>query len=587
MQFAADGYVLTGDDINIGANDITLRVGDGTAAGAGFVTEIRNDIIGTGDIEFTDLGTLVFDGSNSGTGDFEVNNGRAIVTGVLTNPTVFALSGSTLGGTGVISGNVTVNPGATLAAGDPVGGASSISSLLTGNLTLAAGSVLEVELNDGGNAFGVNNDFIDSLRFVQIDGGTIHVTPENGTDDGTTYAPGTIYTVVRADTTVTGSFDSVTDDYAFLTFSDSYDADHVHITSALVAPAAPCTALSLTFNQDATCGGVMSIGAGALHTAVLNLSNTEAPVALDQLSGEIHGSAQTALIEDSRFAREAALGRLRGAPDEAGLWVQGIGSWNQWGGDGNAATLGRTIGGLMIGADAEVNENVTFGVMGGFSRSGLDVSDRMSSGKVESYTLGAYAGRTWGAFSLKGGLSYGWHALDTSRNVAFTGFADSLSASYKARSFQAFTEAAYTIETAKGRIEPYANLTYVNLMTDGYSEAGGAAALTSGKQSVKTTFTTLGVRGEMPLDLGRNKATLSGGIGWRHAFGDAPGASHAFAGGTAFTVAGVPVARDALVVDAGLSVDLSKNAKFGSSYTVQLSSGRVNHAATVGFNVRF
>ena len=58
----------------------------------------------------------------------------------------------------------------------------------------------------------------------------------------------------------------------------------------------------------------------------------------------------------------------------------------------------RAIGGLMIGADAEVNENVKFGVMGGFSRSGLDVSDRMSSGKVESYTLGAYAGGAWGRF---------------------------------------------------------------------------------------------------------------------------------------------------------------------------------------------
>src|SRR5690606_7552885 len=125
----------------------------------------------------------------------------------------------------------------------------------------------------------------------------------------------------------------------------------------------------------------------------------------------------------------------------ATLWARGFGSWSHWDSDGNAATLSRNIGGLFVGGDSEIFDNVRFGLMGGYSRSSLSVSDRASSGTVDSYTLGAYAGGEWDAFSLKGGLAHSWYSLDTSRSAAFTGFSDSLSASYNARTFQAFTEA--------------------------------------------------------------------------------------------------------------------------------------------------
>ncbi|MCL2636571.1 MAG: autotransporter outer membrane beta-barrel domain-containing protein, partial [Betaproteobacteria bacterium] len=48
------------------------------------------------------------------------------------------------------------------------------------------------------------------------------------------------------------------------------------------------------------------------------LSAPNARAAFDALSGEIHASAQTALIEDSRFVREAATDRLRSPSGNAG-----------------------------------------------------------------------------------------------------------------------------------------------------------------------------------------------------------------------------------------------------------------------------
>ena len=56
-------------------------------------------------------------------------------------------------------------------------------------------------------------------------------------------------------------------------------------------------------------------------------------------------------------------------------------------------------------------------------------------------------------------------------------------------------------------------------------------------------------------------------LGWRHAFGDTtPISTHAFAGSEVFSIAGIPIARDAAPVEAGLQFDLSSNAILNIAY---------------------
>nr|WP_081487759.1 autotransporter domain-containing protein [Nitratireductor aquibiodomus] len=273
----------------------------------------------------------------------------------------------------------------------------------------------------------------------------------------------------------------------------------------------------MSANQCATGDGAFSLGAGnSVYDAVLPLSNAEAPIALDRLSGEVHASAKTTLLDDSRFPREAATDRLRMAlggvaiENDAqdrdsltpGVWGQAVGSWSQWDGDGNAAGLDRSIGGILMGGDASVWEDLRFGVLGSYSRSSFSVDDRRSSGTVDTYTLGTYGGGEWDSFTLMGGVAHSWHSLDTSRTVTFSGFSDSLSSSYSARTLQAWGEAAYSLEMGSARLEPFANLAYVNLSTDDFTETGGAAALTAASDTVDATFTTLGLRAEADMTLG-------------------------------------------------------------------------------------
>jgi outer membrane autotransporter protein len=77
---------------------------------------------------------------------------------------------------------------------------------------------------------------------------------------------------------------------------------------------------------------------------------------------------------------------------------------------------------------------------------------------------------------------------------------------------------------------------------------------------------------------------------WQHGFGDlTPAASLAFAGTTNadFTVTGVPLARDSAVIDAGLDVTISPQARLGVSYFGQLAGSSSTNAVRGHFTWTF
>lgn len=547
--------------------------------------EVSSRLSGTGALTKSGAGTLLLSGKNNFSGGTIVSDGRLIVTGTLGD---IVANGGMIGGTGTI-GNTVVATGATLEPGTSIGTLN-----VAGNVILDPGSTYEVEINAAGNS-----DLLNASGTVTINGGTVNVVPFPD------YALGTPYHIIHADGGSSGAFDAVTGaaDTLFLSPTLSYGASDVYLT---IDQSAGFESVALTLNQKAAAAGADSLDPGnTVWDAIAGLGDpADATGAFDALSGEVHASAQTALLEDSRFPREAAQDRLRvaldgvGATNSAqfenrisesiGMWGQGFGSWSQWGGDGNTAALDRSIGGFLMGGDTLVGDNVRFGVLGGYSRSHFSVDDRMSSGTANTYRLGAYGGGEWDAFTLTGGLAHSWHSLDTSRSVAFSGFSDSLSAAYSARTLQAWSEAAYSFETDTARFETFANLAYVNLSTDGFTESGGAAALTAASNTVDTTFTTLGLRAKTDVSLGRAEATLRGMVGWRHAFGDTPTSQMAFAsGGDTFTITGVPLVQDTLVLDTGIFVNLNENATLGLAYGGLFGSGGQDHSASFSLNMRF
>jgi outer membrane autotransporter protein len=359
--------------------------------------------------------------------------------------------------------------------------------------------------------------------------------------------------------------------------------------------------------------------------------------ALPQLTGEAYASSAGALINMSGATRSAINNRLQQAfgttpaapvavmafgPDEKtttnqpfstalsapaatvassddltryAAWASAFGSWASQSGDGNAARSKSTLGGFVSGVDADVYDNWRLGVMAGYSRSTFKTAARASSGASDNYTLGAYTGTEWsapqGAVALRSGLAYTWHNLEMSRSVAFPGFSDTLSADYNAGSFQIFGELGYRLSvTPRSLIEPYANLAYVHLHTDGFAEKGlNGAALSVSSDSIDTTLSTLGMRASAGFDLGGVGTTARLDLGWRHAFGDVtPTSTAAFsAGSSLFTVAGNAIGKDTALLSAGFDFNLTHKATLGVSYQGQFGSGLNQNGVNADLRVRF
>ncbi|MER9328684.1 autotransporter domain-containing protein [Mesorhizobium sp. M0488] len=557
---------------------------DATISGLGTINQIAGNTNLTAD-------------SSSFTGATNVSGGRLAVNGSLASSLV-TITGGMLGGNGTVGG-IAAKSGGIIAPGNSIGTLN-----VAGNVDQAAGSIYLVELTSTGTS-----DFLHATGAATIDSGALIDVVKL---DGAPYVVGTHYTVLQADGGVTGTYTiGGNTGSAFLGLVDSYDLNHVYLDVVQNTFAS----VGLTPNQIATGGGAESLGSGdPLYDAIFALPDAAtAQAAFDQLSGEIHASAKGMLIEDSRFIRDAATSRISAAFGEAGgtaalpvmaygeggpemvaadtdrfaVWGQAFGSWSNTDSDGNAAAFDRSTGGLLAGADTLVG-GWRVGLIGGYSHSSFDADDRNSSGKSDNYHLGLYGGTNWGAIAFRTGAAYSWNSLSTKRAVAFGGFTDGLSADYDAGTAQVFGELAYKADTGRFKFEPFANLAYVSVHTDGFSETGGAAALTSAGSTTDATFTTLGLRASTDLGLGEIRATARGMLGWRHAFGDAtPTSTFAFAGGDLFTIAGVPVARDAAVVEAGLDLNMSANATLGLSYTGQFGGGTVDQGAKVNLGVKF
>lgn len=531
-----------------------------------------------------------------------MNTGLLSVNGQI-DGAVNILDGASLGGTGTV-GNTTIASGGTLAPGNSIG-----TLHVDGNLVFAAGSSFDVEVDPLSSA----SDLVAVTGNATINGGTVAHIGAAGS-----YGLRSTYTILSADGTLSGAFAGATSDFAFLTPELTYDYTAGTVELDLTRNDIDFTTPAQTANQVATAQAIDSIGIAAanpVYDAIALLPGDDALIqaSFDALSGEIGATLQGALVEDSRLVRDAMDQRLRAVPaaraDEGvpllgyapsaepmlpppettgpTVWALGFASSGVTDGDGNTAALEHDIGGLLFGADSLLGD-WRVGLLAGYSRSGFEVDDRSSSGSSDSYHLGLYGGTAWGALALRTGLAYTLQDLSTQRLVAIPGLDDSLRASYRADTLQAFGELAYAVEAEGVRLEPFVNLAHVSLTTGGYTEQGGPAALSVASSSAGITFATLGARAELDFELGSIDATMLGMLGWRHAFGDlTPTVTQAFAAGDTFTIAGAPIASDSVVIEAGLDLALNDTATVGLSYLGQISSETENHGAKATLAVSF
>ncbi|MFY3570817.1 autotransporter outer membrane beta-barrel domain-containing protein, partial [Achromobacter ruhlandii] len=358
-----------------------------------------------------------------------------------------------------------------------------------------------------------------------------------------------------------------------------------------------------------------------LYRHALNLPEGAPQAYFSALAGELHVSVRHALPGLDATIRSVPLAHLRanlsaglrpGEPTAAAglsdaapaastlpaararpVWAQLIGNWQRHDATDDTAAVRLRTTGLFVGADHAVGAGWRLGGALGYTDSQLRTDGTAARSGIDSYSALAYGGKAFeagpGKLNLMLGVSHTWHHIDTRRRVAVGGLDQTLRASYRAGATQVFTELGYTLAAEGGlALEPYAGLAWAGLRSRAFQESGGSAALSGTRQATHTTTTTVGLRARQALELGTVQGSVTAGAGWRRAFGDLrPTSTLAFDTGSAFTVTGAPIARNAALLEAGLQAQTGRNATVALDYAGQLGAGNRDHSATLSWRWAF
>ena len=528
-------------------------------------------------------GQLILTGNNTYRGPTTVNGGLLTVNGALTSA-VTVNDNATLGGSGRI-GALTANSGSRVAPGNSIGTLN-----VAGDVTFAPGSTYAVELSP------TSSDRIVAGGTATVSGATVSLSLENSptllSSAETQSLLGRQYDILQAAGGIQGRFGAVLPNYLFIGGSLDYSGNGIQLDIERNATA--FASVGQTPNQRAVAAAVEGLGAGnsVYESLLLAADAPAAQHAFQQLSGEIYPALGSMLINDSRQLRDALGERLHDASAaHSNGWIKALGAWGTTDSSHDTAGYSTSIGGLLAGVDGALDEQTRIGLVTGYSDSSLSMgSGTHSSAKVDSYHLGAYAGHETGAWRLSTGAAYSWHRADVKRDLQYGNVSGKQKAKVDASTTQVFGEAAYRLHLQPLALEPFANLAYVHLDTEGFREKGNAAALKSTGDQRDAVLSTLGVRVLKTFNLSAQQSLdVSGHLGWQHSLSAIDSGQHLrFAsGGTPYSVESSALLRDAALVGVQASLALSKDVRVNLDYTGQLASREKSHGVGLSLNWQF
>ena len=579
---------LTGSVIG----DVSTKANSVLSFNRGNILSFDGVITGAGNVGQKGTGLTILNGNNTYSGKTDITAGELMVNGSVTSQ-VIAHSGGTISGTGSI-GNLLAESGSFIFPDDFRKSETNIFTV-NGNADLLQGSTLGIRVDPNGNT-----SVLDVHGTATLGGSVIFSGNQRGVRlsvDETLALLGETNTFLKYETR-SGEFETVEPTYKFFGASLGYGPHQADVTFTLNNSRFADDAT--TVNERAVANAAQDLG---LHNQlydniITSTFDDDLSTVYSELTGDIYASLQTSLLFDNNLIRDAVQQRMADVfagrispPDDSdgslsnGTWGQVYNSDTNWGGDGNANGMKRSLTGFITGIDMSA-EDWQLGIFAGFMDSSINSGS--SSASISTYHLGAYGGREWDDLKLSFGASASLHDIETSRLFDFKEINNSNQADYRGNSFQTFAELSYDFETPLAQVSPFAQLSYTRVNTHAFAEKQSATALSGGSSKASSIGTLLGLRLSQNYKLSDDTdIDLTLMSGWQHNSQTLPIADLNFVGGKSFKNSGLPMVRDALVVRTGVQLNLQKNMSLDLSYKGQFGNKLKDHTVKANFTISF
>ncbi|MBI1261932.1 MAG: autotransporter domain-containing protein [Rhizobiales bacterium] len=622
MINTAGTYNLTFDNYGsiTGGNGYAVQMGGGDDAFTqyfGTITGIVDGEAGSDALNFDTASTVTYDSDNFV--NFEVTSvlsGFLTLTNDFSSTTSFDVaSGASFASSGTITTAAFTNAGDLFPGGDGTVGTLTID----GDFANAATGSLNIEMGEEG---------VDQLAVTgaaTLDGAsTLNLYKLS------TFRTDLSYELITS-TSLTGTFGTVNDylDLVYVTPDFDYQSDNLTLSftrtgvdyadnaNAFGAPLA--TAL-----DNLIASGTPSSDVAALIGQIDSLSASESAALFDALMPDTTG-AQTGITTDMlglffsgvqgrlgalntaeraggsiQLAANGAAGDLTaslygpafyGSGADYGFWMRAFGQAGKTDArSGLNDGYDYQGGGLQAGYDFRLDESTILGLSAGYAHADINPDRVTTDGNVDSYLVGLYAGKTFGAFDLSGQLGAAFNRHETSRYVNLFGTVYEAQGDYDGLTLSGSAELGYTIAAGSWTLRPVAGLDLFHIHTEGYTETGAPGAnLTQSSYDDVVLRSSLGLGLATQFDAGfLGQVIPSADIRWGHDIDQADDtATWSFAGspGSAFQVASNQQDRDALLLGLGLQAFATDDLSLGLT-----ASGDFRENATSGglsLNLRY
>ena len=600
------------DPATLGADGAALTLDHGVLIATGSMTLDRDIVIaGThgSEISVDDGLTVTMNGALSGSaclykrglGEFDLRANGANAIGACVeegemafnatfNGDVWVDPGAFMSGAGQIVGDVEV--GGTLSPGNSPG-----QLIVAGSVTQLAGSTLQVDIDGltAGNGAGHYDTLVltGAGSIYTADGTLAPILRGITAPANNTFTPdvGDTFTIVSAEGGIAGAFDTLTQPARGMAAGTRFDVLYSENTIVLAVTASDYGALADGLrNARAAASALQTVrpaagatgtgNVGAYFAGLAGYDSDELALVFQQTAGDIHAASMQSAHRASRTGRDIVLERLNHRAQSRQMWGEVIGAYAEIDGDNTANGFDYRNGGLIVGADAPVNETWTIGGAFAFVESDVRGDGRA---QTQSYQLIGYARWADGAYFANTAAAYSVDRYDIDRAVGLSSGVEALSASPDGETFAVDAEFGRRFQAYGAAIDLLAGLSWEQVSRDELSETGdGAVALTFGDEESEALRLRLGGRYSRELE--------AGGVALKpytqafavHFTDGAATTLTPTLHGASFDARSANAGETGLQTGLGLTAELSSSLELYAHYRGDFTENQTEHAARIG-----